>query len=148
MTLLVLLLRCSAVFTSTNTATATTPSLLSMQYTFFSRSLSCASGLSSPTLSHVPWSLTSVLNCILLFLWFPRSPQSSISVLHHVASYTTYSTVYSASVILKLHSSFYAFTISQCLYVGPDSAYITLDTRNSSLCWILFCRLGRQFYQL
>lgn len=51
-------------------------------------------------------------------------------------------------LILKLHSSFYAFTISQCLYVGPDSAYITLDTMNSSLCWILFCRLGRQFYQL
>lgn len=65
---------------------------------------------------------------ILLFLWFSQSLQSSISVLLHFSSNSFH--LFCLSVILKL----ILLCIHQCLYVGPDSAYITLDTKRSSLC--------------
>lgn len=76
--------------------------------------------------------LSPLCLAVLLSLWLPQSLQSSISVLLHFPSTST--SILPLSVILKLLSSLYTATVHHCLYAGPDSAYITLDTRPSSLC--------------
>lgn len=116
------------------TATATTPCLLPLYHTF-SLCLSFVSVLSSPTLTHTSLflGLSPLCLTILLSLWFSQSLQSSaVSLLLHIPSNST--SILPLSVILKLLSWVYASTIHHCLYAGPDSAYITLDTISSSVC--------------
>ncbi len=110
------------------------PPPYSLCITLFSLSLSFASVLSSPTLTHTSLllGLSPLRLTILLTLWFSPSLQCSVSMLLHFPSNCT--SPLPLSVILKLLSSLYASTIHHCLYTDPDSAYITLDTRPSSLC--------------
>lgn len=91
----------------------------------------CAVFSHSLTHTSIFLGLSPLCLTILLSRWLSQSLQSSVSVLLHFPSNST--SILPLSVILKLLSSLYASTIHHCFYAGPDSAYITLDTRPSSL---------------